>query len=247
MCVCVSEELLVPECVRARVSLSLTSLHTWLWLPLAELCCQQTHFQPLKTSSGLICSTARSYTLLLLHIHITHTVFIYPPPLVRLLALGRWSRVLPAEIHACACRSPELHWTPPQLYVPHLHLLTIFFLLFFFFFYSFASSLFPAHQFHLLCLFLFFSISSILIFIWNSSPYLPLHLFLFHCLSRPLYLPLIYLHLLSSFLLVLAVLSSFHRCLYLILLFYYSSSSYFLLCFHSCFFFFRTFCSSLNL
>lgn len=96
---------------------------------------------------------------------------------------------------------------------------------FFFFFYSFASSLFPAHQFHLLCLFLFFSISSILIFIWNSSPYLPLHLFLFHCLSRPLYLPLIYLHLLSSFLLVLAVLSSFHRCLYLILL---SSVSVFL-------------------
>lgn len=62
---------------RVCVSLPLTSLHTWLWSPLAELCCQQSHFQPLKTSSGLICCTLSSYTLLLLHIHVTHTVNVF--------------------------------------------------------------------------------------------------------------------------------------------------------------------------
>lgn len=60
-------------CMCVCVCLPLTSLHTWLCLPWAELCCQLTHFQPLKAGSGLICSTVFSYTLFLLHIHITHT------------------------------------------------------------------------------------------------------------------------------------------------------------------------------
>lgn len=91
------------------VSLSLTSLHTWLCLPRAELRCQRSHFQPLKTSSGLICSTVRSYTLSLLHIHITHTVFIYP--LVRL----RSTRAEKGE--ACQLRSTRARHNSAQ----HFH------------------------------------------------------------------------------------------------------------------------------
>lgn len=70
------------------------------WLNFAA---SQTHFQPLKMSSGLICSTARSYThFLLLHIHITHTVCLFTL-LVKFfffffLPLGRWSRGSPAEL-----------------------------------------------------------------------------------------------------------------------------------------------------